>query len=81
VKSLRKEFELADIDSISMQSSCSNYDKILDDKNYLEVCYSTLCSKAAAYNNLLYNNKQYQEKYEFVNLVLKLSIMFVKIKV
>jgi hypothetical protein len=32
VKSLRKEFELAD--SISMQSSCSNYDnKILDDKN------------------------------------------------
>jgi hypothetical protein len=26
VKSLRKEFELADIDSISMQSSCSNYD-------------------------------------------------------
>jgi hypothetical protein len=33
VKSLRKEFELADIDSISMQSSCSNYDNILDDKN------------------------------------------------
>lgn len=70
VKSLRKEFELADIDSIALQSSCSNYDsKIIDDKN-LPLQYVSgahFAVKAAAYNNyLLSQNKQYQEKYEFI---------------
>jgi hypothetical protein len=84
VKSLRKEFELADIDSISMQSSCSNYDnKILDDKN-LPLKYVTgahFAVKAAAYNNyLLYNNKQYQEKYEFVKSGTKIKYYVCKDK-
>ena len=61
---------MANIDDIAMQSSCSNYDaKIIDDKN-LPLQYQNgahFAVKAAAYNNyLLYNNKQYQEKYEFV---------------
>jgi hypothetical protein len=60
VKSLRKEFELADIDSISMQSSCSNYDnKILDDKN-LPLKYVTgahFAVKRLHIIYLLYNNK------------------------
>jgi hypothetical protein len=84
VKSLRKEFELADIDSISMQSSCSNYDnKILDDKT-LPLRYVTgshFAVKAAAYNNyLLYNNKQYQEKYEFIKSGTKIKYYVCKDK-
>lgn len=84
VKNLRKEFELADIDSIAMQSSCSNYDnKILDDKN-LPLKYVTgahFAVKAAAYNNyLLYNNKQYQEKYEFIKSGTKIKYYVCKDK-
>lgn len=70
VKSLRREFELADIDDISMQSSCSNYDaKIIDDKN-LPLKYvngAHFAVKSAAYHNyLLSTNKPLQAKYEFI---------------
>jgi hypothetical protein len=70
VKSLRKEFELADIDDIAQQSSCSNYDaKIIDDKN-LPLQYvngSHFAVKAAAYHNyLLHNDKDAQQKYEYL---------------
>ena len=69
VKGLRKEFELADIDEIAMQSSCSNYnEKVLNDKDKLEfVTGAHFAVKAAAYyNHLLYKNSKYQDKYEFI---------------
>lgn len=69
VKNLRKEFELADIDDISMQSSCSNYEvKVLDDKDKLEfVSGAHFAVKSAAYFNYLLNkNKPLQSKYEFI---------------
>lgn len=70
VKQLRKEFELADIDDISMQSSCSNYEtKVLNDKSLpLQfVQGSHFAVKSAAYHNyLLFKNKEYQSKYEFI---------------
>lgn len=70
VKSLRREFELADIDDICMQSSCSKYDtKILDDKNLplRYVAGSHFAVKSAAYHNyLLHVNKPLQSKYEFI---------------
>jgi hypothetical protein len=83
VKSLRKEFELADIDSISMQSSCSNYDnKILDDKN-LPLKYVTgahFAVKAAAYNNIFYTITSNIKKYEFVKSGTKIKYYVCKDK-
>ena len=69
VKNLRKEFELADIDDISMQSSCSNYEsKVLEDKDRLSfVSGAHFAVKSAAYYNYLLNqNKGLQSKYEFI---------------
>jgi hypothetical protein len=70
VKNLRKEFELADMDDISMQSSVSNYDtKVLNDKslplNFVTGAHFAVKS-AAHYNHLLHKNKEYQQKYEFI---------------
>ena len=70
VKNLRKEFELADIDDIAMQSSCSNYEtKILDDKNlplkYVNGAHFAVKS-SAYYNYLLSQHKKLQDKYEFI---------------
>lgn len=70
VKSLRKEFELADIDDISMQTSCSKYkEKIVDDKQlplrYLNGTHFAV--KSAAYHNYLLNkNAPLQSKYSFI---------------
>lgn len=70
VKDLRKEFELADIDDISMQSSVSNYEsKVLNDKSlplsFVSGAHFAVKS-AAHYNYLLMKNKEYQTKYEFI---------------
>ena len=70
VKSLRKEFELADIDDIAMQSSCSNYEfKVLQDKSlplqFVSGAHFAVKS-AAHFNYLLNKNKDWQQKYEFI---------------
>lgn len=70
VKELRKEFELVDIDDISMQSSVSNYEtKVLNDKSlplsFVSGAHFAVKS-AAHYNYLLMKNKEYQTKYEFI---------------
>ena len=70
VKQLRKEFELADIDDICMQSSVSNYEiKVLQDKTlplqFVSGAHFAVKS-AAHYNYLLIKNKEYQQKYEFI---------------
>lgn len=84
VKTLRKEFELADIDDISMQSSCSNYeDKVLNDKKLpLSFVPGThFAVKAAAYHNyLLMENKELQSKYEFVKSGVKIKYYYCKNK-
>ena len=70
VKGLRKEFELADIDDICMQSSVSKYEtKVIDDKSLpLQfVSGAHFAPKSAAhYNYLLMKSKDYQQKYEFI---------------
>jgi hypothetical protein len=69
VKQMRKEFEMAEINDISGQSSCSKYnEKVLNDTTGLEfVMGAHFAVKAAAYHNyLLYNNKELQTKYEFL---------------
>lgn len=70
VKGLRKEFELADIDDICMQSSVSNYEtKVLHDKSlplqFVSGAHFAVKS-AAHYNYLLMKSKEYQQKYEFI---------------
>lgn len=70
VKKLRKEFELADIDDISLQSSCSNYEtKVLNDETlplqFISGAHFAVKS-AAHYNYLLKQNKDLQAKYEFI---------------
>lgn len=70
VKSLRKEFELADIDDIALQSSVSNYEtKMLNDKELplqftVGAHFAVKC--AGHYNYLLSKNKELQQKYEFI---------------
>lgn len=84
VKNLRKEFELADIDDIAMQSSCSNYDaKIIDDKS-LPLKYvngAHFAVKCSAYHNYLLNeNKSLQNKYEFIKSGTKIKYYVCKDK-
>ena len=69
VKGLRKEFEMADIEDISMTTSCSNYNqKVLDDTISLETVKGAHFGvKAAAFHNYLLNkNSEYKTKYDFV---------------
>lgn len=83
VKNLRKEFELADIDDISMQSSCSNYEtKVLEDKERLEfVSGAHFAVKSAAYYNFLLNqNKSLQSKYENIKSGTKIKYYYCKNK-
>jgi len=80
VKNLRKEFELADIDDICMQSSVSNYEeKVLDDKklplNFVSgTHFAAKCS--AYYNYLLSQNKPLQSKYEFIKSGAKIKYYY-----
>lgn len=81
VKNLRREFELADIDDISMQSSVSKYDdKVLDDKDKLSfVSGAHFAVKAAAYHNyLLHKDKDLQSKYEFIKSGSKIKYYYCK---
>ena len=81
VKSLRREFELADIDEISMQSSVSNYEtKVLEDKQHLSFVSGThfAVKGAAYYNYLLYRNKIAQQKYEFIKSGTKIKYYYCK---
>jgi hypothetical protein len=83
VKNLRKEFELADIDDISMQSSCSNYEtKVIEDKERLEfVNGAHFAVKSAAYYNYLLNqNKNLQSKYEYIKSGTKIKYYYCKNK-
>lgn len=77
VKQLRKEFELADIDDICMQSSVSNYEvKVLNDKSLplSFVSGAHFAVKSAAYHNyLLTKNKELQAKYEFIKSGMKIK--------
>lgn len=69
VKQLRKEFELAPIDDISMQSSCSNYnDNVIDDVNGVETRSGAhfMVAASAHHNYLLHKNKDLQTKYDFI---------------
>lgn len=81
VKDLRKEFELADIDDISMQSSVSKYEtKVLDDKKSLSfVSGAHFAVKASAYHNyLLHKDGTLQSKYEFIKSGTKIKYYYVK---
>jgi len=69
VKQIRKEFELADIEDISMTTSCTNYDnKVLDDTTGVNVQKGTHFGvKAACFHNYLLNkNSEYKTKYDMV---------------
>jgi DNA polymerase elongation subunit (family B) len=84
VKGLRKEFELADIDDIAMQSSCSNYDiKVLNDKSlplqFVSGAHFAVKS-AAHYNYLLSKSKDHQQKYEFIKSGTKIKYFVCKDK-
>jgi len=69
VKQIKKEFELADIEDISMTTSCSNYDdKVLDDTSGVIVKKGAHFGvKAACFHNYLLNkNSEYKTKYDMV---------------
>lgn len=69
IRAMRREFEMADVDDISAQSSCNKYDeKVIDDKNSLEFVVGThFAVKAAAFHNfLLHKHPSLQTEYEFL---------------
>ena len=82
VKGLRKEFELADIDDISMQSSCSNYSgKVINDKvlplQFVNGAHFAV--KASAYHNyLISQDKEMQKKYEPIKSGTKIKYYYCK---
>jgi len=69
VKQIRKEFDLEEIDNISSQTSCSNYqDKIVNDTSGVEVNSGAhFAIKAAGlYNYLLNKNSEFKTKYDMI---------------
>lgn len=82
VKDLRREFELAPIDDITMQSSCSDYsNKVIDDtKLPLEfVSGAHFAVKASAYYNyLLRQNSELQTRYDFIKSGEKIKYYYSK---
>lgn len=69
VKELRKEFEMSDIEDISMSTSVTGYeDKVLNDTTGIEVrLASNFSLKAAALHNYLLNkNSEYKTKYDTI---------------
>ena len=69
VKELRREFEMADIEDISMTTSCTNYSsKVLDDTLTLNcVKGAHFGVKAAAFHNYLLNkNSELKTKYDMI---------------
>jgi len=84
VKNLRKEFELADIDDIALQSSCSKYsEKVIDDKNLplKHVGGAHFAVKAASYYNfLLHKEPDLLQKYEYIKSGTKIKYYVCKDK-
>ena len=83
VKNLRREFELADIDDICMQSSVNKYEeKVIEDRDNLQfVSGAHFAVKAVAYHNhLLYKNKALQSKYDFIKSGTKIKYYYCKNK-
>jgi len=69
VKQIRKEFDLEEIDNISSQTGCSNYqDKVINDTTDLETVLGAHYGvKAAAfYNYLLNKNSEFKTKYDMI---------------
>lgn len=69
VKEQRKAFELEDVENISMNTSCTNYnDKVIDDVNGIETQKGAHFSiKAAAFHNYALNkNSDFKTKYDMI---------------
>ena len=69
VKEQRKAFEMDDIENISMNTSCTNYDdKVIDDINGISTVKGAHFSiKASAFHNYLLNkNSEYKTKYDMI---------------
>jgi hypothetical protein len=81
VKDLRREFEIANMDEISMQTSVNKYEeKVLEEKDrLLFVSGAHFAVKAAAYHNhLLHKRKDLQSKYEFLKSGVKIKYFYCK---
>jgi len=81
VKDLRREFEMADMNEISMQSSVNKYEeKVIEDKDrLLFVSGAHFAVKAAAHHNhLLHKKKELQAKYEFLKSGMKIKYYYCK---
>lgn len=84
VKNLRKEFELADVDDICMQSSVSNYETKITNDITLPLTFVSgahFAVKAAAYYNyLLHKDKALLSKYELIKSGTKIKYFCCKDK-
>jgi hypothetical protein len=83
IKAMRREFELADINDISMQSSCNKYnEKVISDKDKLVfIPGAHFGVKAAGYYNWLLNkpeNEHLQTKYHYLSSGNKIKYYYTK---
>jgi hypothetical protein len=81
IKEMRRQFELADVNDIGGQSSCSKYEeKVIDDKINLEfVSGAHFAVKASGFHNyLLHRHKELQTKYEFIKSGDKIKYYYTK---
>jgi aspartate carbamoyltransferase regulatory subunit len=81
VKQIRREFDLEEVDNISSQTSCSNYqDKVINDTTDIEVVSKTHYGvKAAAfYNYLLNRNSELKTKYDIIRGGTKVKYYYCK---
>ncbi len=69
VRGMKDLFKLAPIETISMSSSCSNYDeKVIDDQDSLKIVKGAhhAVKAAALHNYLLNQNSEYKQKYNLI---------------
>jgi DNA polymerase elongation subunit (family B) len=81
VKDLKQQFELADIDDISMTTSCNNYAKhVVNDTTEFE--YASGCPsgvKAAAFHNYILNQSpEYKDKYGLIGTGSRIKYYYCK---
>lgn len=80
LKSIKRQFKLANIDDISFSKRVNNYSQyVLNDYDKIEFALKTPPNvKGAAYHNYLLNNSEYKNKYDVIGLGEKCKIYYIK---
>ena len=81
VKDIKRQFELADVEDISLKVSCNNYDVgVIDDTQHLSFAKGAHFSQKAAglHNFMLNQHTEYKGKYDMIKSGNKISYYYCK---